>query len=189
MSWIIPNEKLLNGVSILNSIDKQNFQKLVDFTSYNDKEKTEKLSELQNIESFLEGKKLNLAFKTITYILKRLMLFLASPETILNDLTQKLNMKSEIAEIMVKAWTKKTKLILEGVCAEKELIDVQWDLKVTLSSSIEQKPKTPIGILRMQTADYNKLNLEMNTSDLMNLFNIFENVQDELDLFKQNTTN
>lgn len=190
MAWIIPTEKLLIGVSICNSLEMENFQKLIDFgysnTFGSEKEKEKKLSELQNIESLLQmGKQLNLAIKTITYVLRRLMLFIASPETILEDLTQKLQMDTEKAELLIKFWMAQTKPVLDGVSSEKELVDVQWDLKVALSSSAQQKSKTPVGVLRLKTADSNKLNLEMSSDELMNLFNALENVQDELDLLKQ----
>lgn len=190
MAWIIPTEKLLAGISVCNSLEADNFQKLIEFGHSNafgsDTEKEEKLAELQNIDSLLQmGKQLNLAIKTITYVLRRLMLFIASPETILEDLTQKLHMENGHAEMLIKFWMVQTKPLLDGVSADKELVDVQWDLKVALSSSTQQKSKTPVGVLRLKTADNSKLNLEMNSDELMSLFRTLENVQDELDLLKQ----
>lgn len=192
MAWIIPTEKLLTGVSICNSLETENYRKLLEFGYLNafgtDDEKEKKLEELQNIESLLQmGKQLNLAIKTVTYLL-RLMLFIASPDIILLDLTEKLQMEKEKSELLIKYWMSKTKSVLDGVCPEKELVDVQWDMKVELSSSTQQKSKTPIGILRLKTADTKKLNLEMNTDEIVTLFDALENVQEELDLLKQSTS-
>lgn len=149
-------------------------------------EKSQK-PELQNTDSLIMGKQLNLAIKTITYVLRRLMLFIASPETILDDLTQKLQMNNDKAEILINSfWMVQTKSVVDSLNTDKELVDVQWNLKVDLSSSTQQKSRVPVGILRLKTGVSSKnVNLEMGTEDLINLFRTLENVQDELDLLNK----
>lgn len=190
MSWIIATDKLLDGVSICNSLDTSSFEKLVDYAYLNafgsESEKSQK-PELQNTDSLIMGKQLNLAIKTITYVLRRLMLFIASPETILDDLTQKLQMNNDKAEILINSfWMVQTKSVVDSLNTDKELVDVQWNLKVDLSSSTQQKSRVPVGILRLKTGVSSKnVNLEMGTEDLINLFRTLENVQDELDLLNK----
>lgn len=148
MSWIIATDKLLDGVSICNSLDTSSFEKLVNYAYLNafgsESEKSQK-PELQNTDSLIMGKQLNLAIKTITYVLRRLMLFIASPETILDDLTQKLQMNNDKAEILINSfWMVQTKSVVDSLNTDKELVDVQWNLKVDLSSSTQQKSRVPV---------------------------------------------
>lgn len=190
---MVPSEKLLTGVSICNTVDEESFQKLIEIGYWNifgsEEEKEAQKVDIQNNGTFLElGKQVGLAIKTITYLLKRLMVFIASPETILEDLNEKLNMDKEKSEALIKFWMAQTKPILDGVNSGRELTEVHWDLKVELGSTTEQKSKYHFGLIRLETADNNQTNLEMNHTELMKLYNILENVQEELDLFKQNTT-
>lgn len=132
----------------------------------------------------MDKTQLNLVVKTITYIIRRSVNFIMKPETMIQNLIEIVNLNKDKANLFTKFWVGKTKNILEDVNSGRELIDVQWDLKTELASAAEQKSRTAIGVVRLETADKGNLNLELNHNELLELYKTLENVQEELDILK-----
>lgn len=132
----------------------------------------------------MDKTQLNLVVKTITYIIRRSVNFIMKPETMIQSLIEIVNLNKDKANLFTKFWVGKTKNILEDVNSGRELIDVQWDLKTELASAAEQKSRTAIGVVRLETADKGNLNLELNHNELLELYKTLENVQEELDILK-----
>lgn len=132
----------------------------------------------------MDKARLNLTVKTLTYIIKRALNFIMKPEIMAANLMEIAHFNKEKTDILVKFWMAKTKDMLEGVSANSELIDVQWELKTELASAAEQKSRTALGVLRMQTADKNELKLELSHLELSELYATLEGVQEELDILR-----
>lgn len=132
----------------------------------------------------LDKTQLNLVIKTITYIIRRSLRYIMKSDQLRSNLVEIAKFNSDKADIFAKFWVIKTKYLLEGIEAKEELVDVQWDLSAELASTTEQKSKNCKGDLKLGTADNENIKLELCHDELSKLYSELENIQDELDVFR-----
>lgn len=182
--------RLSAGTAVCNNLDNELFDQFLNYSFVkafgSDDEKQKVVESIQETDVFsrIDKPQLNLTVKTITYIIRRAMNFIMKPEVMAANLVDIAHFSKEKADLLVKFWMLKTKHILEGVNAGRELRDVQCELKAELASAAEQKSRTAIGVVRLQTADADKLDLELNHKELAELYSVLEGVQEELDVLR-----
>lgn len=129
-----------------------------------------------------------LLIKTFSYILKRTSTFVIKPTKLQAELREKLKLSDDKIDAIIRLWIKNTKPIMENLSDEKyesnEIKDVAWKLNVQISSHCQQRQKTALAVLQLKTGAGEDINLEMNHNDLLNLYNQFENIQNELDAMR-----
>lgn len=137
----------------------------------------------------LPNEQFALLAKTISYILKRSLIFVMKPTKLQTELKEILKLNENKIEIFMKTWILSTKPILDNLegsdGVSKELEDISWKLKVQLSSSAMKKEKTVLGQVQLKTTEQDPINLEMNHEEVLDFFNQLENIQTELDLLKK----
>lgn len=127
-----------------------------------------------------------LLIKTLSYILKRASTFIMKPTKLQQELKEKLNLQDNKIDVILKLWIKNMKPIFDNLEIDEsgksnELENVGWKLKVQLSSEAQQKEKTPIAQLQLVTTVGDPINLEVNHTELLSLYNQLESIQSELD--------
>lgn len=137
----------------------------------------------------LPNEQFALLAKTISYILKRSLIFIMKPTKLQTELKDVLKLNENKIEIFMKTWISSTKPILDNLefndGISNELEDISWKLKVQLSSSALKKEKTVLGQVQLNTTEKEPINLEMNHEEVLDFFNQLENIQTELDLLKK----
>lgn len=137
----------------------------------------------------LPNEQFALLAKTISYILKRSLIFVMKPTKLQTELKEILKLNENKIEIFMKTWISSTKPILDNLegsdGVSKELENISWKLKVQLSSSAMKKEKTVLGQVQLKTTEQDPINLEMNHEEVLDFFNQLENIQTELDLLKK----
>lgn len=172
-------------MTICNGLHDAGFESLLALAYTNsfgtDGEKQKSIENLHDSLAELEKSKLNLGVKTLNYILKRSLNCIIKPEVMVTDLETITKMNKEKAEIVTKFYMSKTKSVLDGVEVGRELVGIECDLNVELSSSAEQRSRNALGVIRLETADAEKVKLELNHGELYDLYSNLEAIQDELD--------
>lgn len=177
------------GTKIINKLDDEVFTTVISYVHKNmspdetddDNRGLEELERLVKVDrqDFL------LLIKTLSYILKRASTFVMNPSKFQQELKHKLKLQDSKIDVIMKLWIKNLKPILENLEMEgggsRELDDVNWELKMQLSSEAQQKEKTPIAMLQLGMNAGESVNLEVNHSELLNLYNQLETIQNELD--------
>lgn len=180
------------GIKIINKLDDEVFTTVISYVHKNmspdetddDNRGLEELEQLVKVDrqDFL------LLIKTLSYILKRASTFIMNPSKFQQELKQKLQLQDSKIDVIMKLWIKNLKPIMDNLEIEsggsRELDDVNWELKVQLSSEAQQKEKTPIAMLQLGMNTGEPVNLEICHSELLNLYNQLETIQNELDLLR-----
>lgn len=127
-----------------------------------------------------------LLIKTLSYILKRASTFIMRPTKLQQELKDKLHLHESKIEVIMKLWIKNVKPILDNLETDdsgksNELVNVAWKLKVQLASEAQQKEKNPIAQLQLSTSVGEPVDLEVNHSELLSMYNQLEAIQSELD--------
>lgn len=127
-----------------------------------------------------------LLIKTLSYILKRASTFIMKPTKLQQELKEKLQLHDNKIDVIIKLWIKNMKPILDNLDADNagksnELENIGWKLKVQLSSEAQQKEKLPLGQLQLTTTIGEPINLDVNHTELLSLYNQLETIQNELD--------
>ncbi|KAJ6635438.1 COMM domain-containing protein 10 [Pseudolycoriella hygida] len=158
LNWIKITERAAEGIKIINKLDDEVFTTVISYVHKNmsPDETDDDNRGLEELEQLVKTNRPDflLLIKTLSYILKR-----ASTFPILDNLE------------------------IEGG-GSRQLEDVNWELKVQLSSEAQQKEKTPIGMLQLGMNAGESVNLEVNHSELLNLYNQLETIQNELDALR-----
>lgn len=144
-------------------------------------EELEKLVGVQRTEFLL-------LIKTLSYILKRTSLFMIKPTKLQHELREKLKLNEDKVDAIIKLWIKNAKPIIQNLEKNQnnlnEIQDIAWKLKLQLSSQCQQKDKILLGQIQFKLQNGSTIDLEMNHDELINLYNQFENIQNELDALR-----
>lgn len=170
------------------------------------------LEELEKLVR-VERQEFLLLIKTLSYILKRTSTFIMKPTKLQQELRDKLKLNDNKVDAIMKMWIKNMKPIFDNMHVPasaaaaatadvddsginisgssnsaagetNELLNVSWKLKVQLSSEAQQKEKTPIAHLQLQSRHAGPTNLEVNHTELLGLYNQLEAIQAELDALR-----
>lgn len=186
---------ILDGIALANNLETDQFVKILEAAQQNiskdkqtDDENDINLEELERSIG-LPNEQFALLAKTISYILKRSLIFIMKPTKLQTELKEIFKLNENKIEIFMKTWISSTKPILDNLEDDdgisKELEDISWKLKVQLSSSALKKEKTVLGQVVLNTTEKDPINLEMNHEEVLDFFNQLENIQTELDLLKK----
>lgn len=186
---------ILDGITLANNLEPDQFVKILEAAQQNiskdkkpDDENDINLEELEKSIG-LPNEQFALLAKTISYILKRSLIFIMKPTKLQTELKEIFKLNENKIEIFMKTWISSTKPILDNLEDDdgitKELEDISWKLKVQLSSSALKKEKTVLGQVVLNTTEKVPINLEMNHEEVLDFFNQLENIQTELDLLKK----
>ncbi|XP_058824023.1 COMM domain-containing protein 10 isoform X2 [Topomyia yanbarensis] len=148
---------------------------------------------LQN-DSQLNEQDFKLALQTLAYLVRRSLKFMLKPSTLQSDLRNRLLLDENKSNILVKHWIQATKIILDSLkpsegdrgsegSASNQLADVSWKVRAQLSSEPRQKDKLALGQLELKTTK-KAINLELNSTEIVDFYNQLERIQAELDSLK-----
>lgn len=188
--------RLENGVQIINQLDKTKFQKFLQHIKDNSSSRTK--NEMFTVEEStalervfkLESDQVTLLIKVTLYILERLSRFVMRPSNIHTDLTNKLKMSSDKAEVFISFWRNLMKIISEEFNVKNfaeidQIVEPSWQLNLALSSHLNKKEKETTILLDMKSVQNSpkstKMFVEMSTAELLSFNNQLEAVQLELD--------
>ncbi|XP_062562249.1 COMM domain-containing protein 10 [Armigeres subalbatus] len=136
----------------------------------------------------LSEQEFRLVLQSLAYLVKRSLKFMLKPSNLQADLRNHLQLTESKSNCFVKHWIQATKIILDALTTEEigksnQLEDVSWKVRAQLSSEPRQKDKLALGQLELKTAERN-VNLELNSSELVEFYNQLERIQIELDSLK-----
>ncbi|KAF5270355.1 hypothetical protein FQR65_LT05543 [Abscondita terminalis] len=191
LTWISVKPKLQEGIQIINSLNIKEFSKLLqrilkqtEFTS----------SELSGLQAALEiqPSHIELLLQTIVYIFKQSSKVILKPTTLQKQLIEDLKFDNDKAEAFVKVWTIQTKQDFENIEDRLKLSIMSWELNLETSSFT--KPKKVIPNVRLKLSLNNSNNefsknvvFEMDKTELEQLYNTLETIQNKLDVFQKST--
>lgn len=127
-----------------------------------------------------------LLIKTFSYILRRTSTYIIKPSLLQAELRDKLQLQDEAKiDAIVRLWVRQTTPIMNNLASDRyesnEIADVAWKLNVEISSHCQQREKSALAVLQLKTGAGEDINLEMNHDELLQLYQQFENIQNELD--------
>lgn len=192
INWIKITDRAREGIQIINKLNNDTFATVLEYVHKNmnpseEEEDQDTLEELEKLVGVPRPEFL-LLIKTLSYILKRTSTFLLKPTKLQQELREKLKLEDEKIDGIIRLWIKNTKPILTnlhcGSMEAKEVTDVSWKLNLQISSNCQQKERTALACLQLKTGDGNDIDMEMNHSELLQLYNQIESIQNELDNFK-----
>ncbi|XP_055907786.1 COMM domain-containing protein 10 [Eupeodes corollae] len=193
INWIKITERAREGIKIINSLNYDVFCTVLDYVHRNmspNEDHNEPENALEQLEKLVGVPRADflLLIKTFSYILKRTSTFIIKPTKLQMELRDKLKLNEDKVDAIIKLWIKNTKPILdnlqEGKYESNEIEDVAWKLNVQISSHCQQKEKTALAVLQLKTVAGEDINWEMNHDELLNLYNQFEGIQNELDAMR-----
>lgn len=177
------------GINIINRLDDEVFTTVINYVHKNmspdESEDDQGLEELEKMVK-VDRQDFLLLIKTLSYILKRASTFIMRPTKLQQELKDKLHLHESKIEVIMKLWIKNVKPILDNLETDEagkpnELVNVGWKLKVQLASEAQQKEKNPIAQLQLSTSVGEPVDLEVNHTELLSMYNQLEAIQSELD--------
>lgn len=107
------------------------------------------------------------------------------PTVLQEELTEKLKFSNSKAEAFVKRWTETTKANFDNLQERKNLEKMSWELNLEIASDCSLKKAVPTTVLQLHVKDGEgnpeKVTVEMNEEQLLELYNQMENMQSVLD--------
>lgn len=179
--WYERKKKFLAGVALITGqLSDETFERSL--KQY--KELTTEIVPITDDE--LTHEQRSLISKTLFYIVQRLNLFLLSPIKLQSDLKE-LGFSERKTELLIEFYSFSNRNIIQnlktGETAEDE-IEINWESKNILHDEMNLKCKKPVARLCVK-ANQQELIVEGH-SDLLTLFDSFENIQRELDALSAN---
>lgn len=134
-----------------------------------------------------------LLIKTFSYILRRIGTYLIRPSVLQTELRDTLQLIDEAKiDVIIRLWNRETAPLIRNLatkqCEQNQVVDVAWKLNVEISSQCQQRQKNALAMLQLRTEAGDDLNLEMNHSELYQLYRQFEEIQAELDSLLRDET-
>lgn len=135
----------------------------------------------------LQSQQFSFVTKTLQFIVKRSSNFIMKPTKLQSDLRDKIGLSEPKTEIFLNFWIGETKPILDnldvpGSVSTRKLENISWNLRAQLSSGGQQKEKSALGHVQLQTTGSETINLNVNHDELLQMYYQLENIQGELDL-------
>ncbi|XP_067635867.1 COMM domain-containing protein 10 [Eurosta solidaginis] len=196
-NWIKITERAKDGIKIINALPYDTFTTVLNFVhrqmapiaTADAIEPENALEELERLVGVPRADFL-LMIKTFSYILRRTTTFVIKPTRLHSELREKLQLQDDAKiDAIVRLWVRQTTPIMNNLACERyesnEIHDVAWKLNVEISSHCEQRAKNALAMLQLKTGTGEDINLEMNHEELLQLYNQFECIQNELDALKQ----
>lgn len=169
--------KLINGLStkkfslLLECVSSAEGPRI--FTS----EELLKLQESLN----LDEDQVQLLIQSLVYIFKQASKVILKPTDLQRELIENLGFESSKGEEFLKAWSSETKKHFGDFENRWKLNNIAWELNVELNKS-ETVPKVRMQLDVSNSEDnQDKILLELNEEELVNLYTTLENVQTKLD--------
>lgn len=124
--------------------------------------------------------------KTIFYLLQRFNLFIIKPTKIQEDL-KNANVPESKIELLLKYYRDQNKDMVDSLEKRFDGVnEITWKLKTVLSTETQKKVVPPMAIVDLELHSKDQhLNLELNHENLLELYESFENIQHELDLWSK----
>uniref|UniRef100_A0A1Q3FNG4 COMM domain-containing protein n=1 Tax=Culex tarsalis TaxID=7177 RepID=A0A1Q3FNG4_CULTA len=195
--WLSITEGLLRGISVCNErLSDESFASTVEYlfrtldTPKQDQTTAGTEADLDTIRTAcqLDEPEFKLVLQTLSYLVKRSLKFMLKPSGLQADLTRsRLQLGENKCNAFVRCWIASTKIILDSLerdeATANQLEDVSWKVRAQLSSEPRQKDKLALGQLELRTSSSKCVNLELNSEEIVELYNQMERIQAELDAF------
>ncbi|XP_075158772.1 COMM domain containing 10 protein valette [Haematobia irritans] len=202
INWIKITDRAREGIKIINALPYNTFSTVLQYvhrqmvtTGGGGDSKGENVSSSAENENALEELErlvgvprpdFLLLIKTFSYILRRTSTYIIKPSLLQSELRDKLKLEDEAKiDAIVRLWVRQTSPIMNNLAREcyesNEISDVAWKLNVEISSHCQQRQKTALAVLQLKTGAGEDINLEMNHDELLQLYQQFECIQNELD--------
>lgn len=189
--WYQKKKKFLQGIQTCLKLNDEQFENLINQVFEVYKTREDDLSALTDIE--IENVKISsderiLILKTIFYIIQRLNMFILSPLKLQSDLND-LGFTTEKSQIILKFYSDVSKDIVKSLdisASTSTEEEVLWEIKTTLSDSVNQKCKIPKAKITLKSQNQELTLDDLNHSELSKLFDKLETIQAELDNFNKN---
>lgn len=134
----------------------------------------------------LEESKWNLLIQCLNHIFKHSLKYIFKPTTLEKQLEDDLKFHTEKAKEFVKHWSLCTKKDFGDLDKRYKLEDVTWQLNVEAASSVCKKEVIPnariqLKLSKIKTKKKEDISLQLNSEELVQLYNTLENMQMKLD--------
>uniref|UniRef100_H2Z3L1 COMM domain-containing protein n=1 Tax=Ciona savignyi TaxID=51511 RepID=H2Z3L1_CIOSA len=182
------------SVQLINGLEIGRFQKLLvriiqnlhnkHQASFSEDEKTKLVPALELIMS-----ELSLVLETLTFIFQQAAYHAMKPTVLISQL-EAVKMVTEKCEVISEVWTTYGRAAVEKLkkhsFAPKQLQSVDWHLNLQLAQDTKSNMKEPNAIFQLNvgSSDDQQINpilLELNHSQLFNLYSKLETIQSQLD--------
>lgn len=192
-NWFVITEAFSRGMAFCNErISEECFSSVLEylFRTIDNPSSEDTESELAKLRATvqLNDQEFKLALQTVAYLVKRSLKFMMKPSSLQADLRNFLQLSENKCNSFVKYWIQSTKIVLDALEADvdgergksNQLEDVSWKVRAQLSSEPRQKDKLALGQLELKT-ERRTVNLELNSTELVEFYNQLERIQVELD--------
>ncbi|XP_066588869.1 COMM domain-containing protein 10 isoform X2 [Prorops nasuta] len=194
-NWITISPQLRQGMNIANQVDIGKFRLLISHicqslqSSKNLKVFSEEEEEKLLLSLDLNKEDLKILLDTIILVYSKAACNLIKPNDV-ESFIKEFNLSEEKTSAFFTAWVAYGKGIIDNLRNSSifpiQVKDIHWNLNVRSSSSLISKDITPIALLQLSLAGAKppKLTVEMDKSDLIELYNSLEKIQSQLDSLK-----
>ncbi|XP_055635396.1 COMM domain-containing protein 10-like [Toxorhynchites rutilus septentrionalis] len=197
--WVTVTESVSRGIALCNErLTDDHYSHLIEYLFRTIDSPTEScttdsefdMDKLQ-LSCHLNEQEFKSVLQTMAYLVKRSLKYMLKPSAMQIDLRNRLLLDEDKCNIFVKYWIQSTKIILDSLETEhdgesgvrsNQLEDVSWKVRAQLSSEPRQKDKLALGQLELTTSN-KVVNLELNSEEIVHLYNQLERIQVELDSF------
>ncbi|XP_028128840.1 uncharacterized protein LOC114325101 [Diabrotica virgifera virgifera] len=189
LKWINVNERLKNGVKLINSLSTKKFQLLLGHIVEAEGENPFTDEELKKLKDSLKLTEdaLQLLVQSISHIFKQSSKVILKPTVLYKQLCEQLEFEDEKAEEFVKIWCNHTNEDFGDFSSRMKLENVSWELNIQVADQINNKQSVPVGRMQFelaQSVDNSKkerIFMEFTQSELQQLYNNLEKIQMKLD--------
>ncbi|XP_060526792.1 uncharacterized protein LOC132702270 [Cylas formicarius] len=189
LPWISVNNRLHQGISLINNLPAVKFQLLISHIATHESDVLFSDDELKKLGDSLklQEAKLQLLLQSISYIFKQSSKVILKPSELQRHCTEVLKLEPQKAEEFVKQWSHKASKDLGELDARKKVEGLSWELNLQTASNLGNKQALPNGRLQFELSDATnadtgeQLVLEMGESNLLHLYSNLEAIQAKLD--------
>lgn len=176
--WYEPKKKFLAGVALITGqLSDESFERSL--KEYSDLPNSDIVPVIKDDDELTPDQR-HLASKTLFYIVQRLNVFLLSPIKLQSDL-KKLGFSERKTELLIEFYSFSNRGIIQNLKTDESTedeIEINWESKSTLHDEMNLKCRKPMARLCVKA---NNQDFIVEGSDLLTLFDSFENIQRELD--------
>lgn len=191
----VKSQKIQKAVALINDLDGSKFpllllrilQKIHLKEEIFTKEEEGKLM----VALSVDPQQLELILETLTFFFEQATYYLAKPAVLTQQL-QALGLNEEKVSGIVQAWISNARNIADKLkkrtVASKQLVDVNWQLRLQLAQASLQKMKCPMAVIELilnSNDGDEKLQMEFTHDKLYALYNQLEVIQSQLDALRK----
>ncbi|CAG9861018.1 unnamed protein product [Phyllotreta striolata] len=189
LKWITVNERLKQGVTLINSISTKKFQLLLAHIANSKGGELFTNDEVEKLKVSLKinNESVQLLIQSIHHICKQSNKVILKPTVLFKQLCENLGLDEEKAEEFVKVWCTQTNEDIGDFNNRLKLENLTWELNVQTADQINVKQSLPVARIQLNLAKSTNTDvkenviMEFDNTELLHLYNNLEKIQIKLD--------